>query len=148
MSDLYDVPAADPAFSPSAEDTASVMAWFARYDGLAADGDVEAMADMAVFPLNVVSDSHGGDGAAAQWSREQFVRTMSEVLAGGSRNVRLESRRTPHFLTGSLVLVITDATMTATGTPPQALRYADLLIRRDGGWAFQTMVQGGWGTAL
>ncbi|MGH3788640.1 MAG: nuclear transport factor 2 family protein [Pseudonocardiaceae bacterium] len=146
MSDLYDVPAADP-FSPSAEDTASVTAWFARYDRLVADGDVEAMADMAVFPLNVVSDSPGGDGAAVQWSREQFVHMMSEVLAG-SGDVKLDSQRTPYFLTGSLVLVITDATMTATGAPQQALRYADLLIRRDGGWAFQTMVQGGWGDAL
>lgn len=148
MSDLYHVPAADAAFRPSAEDAASIAAWFARYDGLAADGDVEAMADMAVFPLNVVSDSPGGDGAAAQWSREQFIRTMSEVLGSGSGDVKLDSKRTPHFLTSSLALVITDATMTAAGAPQQALRYADLLVRRDGGWAFQTMVQGGWGNAL
>jgi hypothetical protein len=33
---------------------------------------------------------------------------------------------------------------TAGGTTHR-LRYADLLVKRDGRWLFQTMVQGGWG---
>ncbi len=148
MGELYDLPVADTTFAPSAAEFASISAWFERYDGLVGRGEVEAMADMAVFPLNVVSDTPGGDGSSAQWSREQFVATMSEVIRGGSDGVRLESARTPHFLTAGLVLVVTDATMTAPGAEPVPMRYADLLIRRGDGWAFQTMVQGGWGDQL
>lgn len=143
----YDIPS-DSGFVPSREDIASVHGWFARYDALAAAGDVEALADLAVFPLNVVSDHAGGDGVARQWDRATFVATMGHALGSGSGDVRLESRRTPRFLTPSLVLVITDATMTATGASPQPVRYADILVRRDGDWAFQSMVQGGWGDQL
>lgn len=146
VSDLYDLPVT--TFTPTAEDIASVHAWFSRYDALAVEGDIEGMADQAVFPLNVVSDTPGGDGAATQWDREQFVAAMSRVMGGGSSEVKLESTRTPHFLSGSLVMVVTDAIMTAPGAPSQPTRYADLLLKRDGGWAFQTMVQSGWGTDL
>ena len=41
----------------------------------------------------------------------------------------------------------TDSTMTA-GDEKRELRYADILIRRGGTWAFQTMIQGGWGDNL
>ena len=33
-----------------------VMQWFARWDELAVKGDVEQMADMALFPINTVTD--------------------------------------------------------------------------------------------
>lgn len=144
---LYEIPTAT-AFAPTAADVAGVHDWFTRYDALAAAGDVEALADLAVFPLNVVSDTPGADGAATQWSREAFVSAMGYVLGSGSGDVQLDSRRTPHFLTESMVLVITEATMTATGAPAQAVRYADVLIRRGADWAFQSMIQGGWGDQL
>lgn len=46
-----------------------------------------------------------------------------------------------------MVVVFTDSTMTAGGESQQ-LRYADVLMKRDGAWAFQTMIQGGWGDNL
>lgn len=46
-----------------------------------------------------------------------------------------------------MAVVFTDSAMT-TGGRTRRLRYADVLIRRDGRWAFQTMLQGGWGDNL
>ncbi|WP_149185018.1 DUF4440 domain-containing protein [Streptomyces sp. TRM49041] len=137
----------DTGYTPTAEDRAGLDAWFAEYDALSAKRDVERMADMAVFPLNLVSDDSAGDGRSAQWDREQFVATMTQVMGDGAEDIRFESTRTPVFLSPAMAVVLTDSTMTAEGHT-RRLRYADILIKRNGKWAFQTMMQGGWGDYL
>ncbi|RAJ56628.1 SnoaL-like protein [Streptomyces sp. Amel2xB2] len=131
------------------QDHRELEEWFARYDAHAAKADVEAMASMAVFPLNLVTDDAGpGTGWAGQWSREEFVRTMSEVMGGaGGEEISFESRRTPHFLSRSMAVVFTESTMTAGGQS-QSMRYADVLVKQDGAWYFQTMLQSGWAGGL
>ncbi|MGP3998638.1 nuclear transport factor 2 family protein [Streptomyces sp. 8N706] len=137
----------DTGYVPTAEDRASLDAWFAEYDVQSAKRNVERMADMAVFPLNLVSDDAAGNGRSAQWDREQFVATMTHVMGDGSESITFESTRTPVFLSPSMAVVFTDSAMTMEGRTQQ-LRYADILLRRDGEWAFQTMIQGGWGDNL
>lgn len=137
----------ETGYVPTDEDRASLDAWFAAYDAHSAKRDVEAMADLAVFPLNLVSDDSAGNGRSAQWDREQFVGTMTQVMGEGAEDITFESERTPVFLSPAMAVVFTDSTMTAKGET-QKLRYADILVRRDGQWAFQTMIQGGWGDNL
>lgn len=136
-------------YTPSEQDQRDLDAWFARYDAHAANADVEAMASMALFPLNLVTDDAGpGTGWTGQWNRDEFVRTMSGVMSeSGGGDVHFESRRTPHFLTGSLALVFTESTMTVAGQS-RRMRYADVLVKQEGEWYFQTMVQGGWAAAM
>lgn len=114
-------------------DAESVLEWFARWDALAVAGDVEQMAEMALFPINAVSD-----GVATSWDREQFLRDMGAQVGG--EDLKMESVRTPHFINENLVFVITDGTING-----MQVRYGDLLVRVAGEWKFQTMVQGGWG---
>ncbi|WP_433018587.1 nuclear transport factor 2 family protein [Kribbella sp. CA-294648] len=142
MSELQSGPGAT-GFVPSEAEVAEVQAWFVRYDALAAAQDYEGMADQAVFPLNEVTDDGKGNASAAQYDRAAFVAQMAEVM-GGSGDVTMETTRTPHFLTDSLVFVITEGTMTYGGHT-QPIRYGDLLLKIDGEWKFQSMVQGGWG---
>ncbi|MDQ3577978.1 MAG: nuclear transport factor 2 family protein [Actinomycetota bacterium] len=123
---------------------AEIDAWFARYDALAERGAIEEMADLAVFPLNLATDTPEGHAAVATWDRAEFVATMGAVIGEGTAAARPVSVRTPHFLTDNLVVVITESTVTVDGER-QSTRYADLLVRTADGWAFQTMVQGGWG---
>lgn len=130
------VPSGAAGFVPTEEDVAGVLAWFEQWDSLAVAKDVEAMAGMALFPVNAVTD-----GSAQSWDRERFLNDMAATLGDG--DVRMESVRTPHFVNAELVFVITDATITADGFS-QVVRYGDLLVKVDGGWLFQTMVQGGW----
>ncbi|WP_374986157.1 nuclear transport factor 2 family protein [Streptomyces fradiae] len=137
----------ETGYVPTAEDRAGLDAWFAEYDARSARRDIEGMADMAVFPLNLVSDDANGDGRSAQWDRDRFVATMTGVMGEGGGGISFESTRTPVFLSPSMAVVFTDSTMTAGGEE-RKLRYADILIRRDGAWAFQTMAQGGWGDYL
>lgn len=142
MTEMQSMPSTS-GFVPSEADVASVRAWFERYDALAAAHDYEAMADQAVFPLNEVTDDGKGNAKAEQFSREAFVAQMAQVMGGGG-DVTMETTRTPHFLSADLVFVITDGTMTYEGQS-QPIRYGDLLLKVNGDWRFQTMVQGGWG---
>ncbi len=138
----------ETGYVPTEEDRASLDAWFAEYDARSARRDVERMADMAVFPLNLVSDDPAGNGHAAQWDRERFVAVMTQVMGdGGGEGITFASTRTPVFLSSAMAVVFTDSAMT-TGGGTQQLRYADILVRRHGIWAFQTMLQSGWGDNL
>ncbi|MGO1048852.1 nuclear transport factor 2 family protein [Crossiella sp. CA198] len=143
MTETHVLPTDGAGYVPTSEDVASVLAWFAEYDGAAAEVQVERMADMALFPINVVSTDADGNASAAAWTREVFVEKWTEILGGG-QDVQTTSVRTPHFLSKDLVFVISDATFTVGGHS-QTVRYGDLLGRVGGRWLFQTMVQGGWG---
>ncbi|MEU1879690.1 nuclear transport factor 2 family protein [Streptosporangium sp. NPDC020072] len=131
-------------YQPSAEELKSVEEWFADYDALAERGSIEQLADLAVFPMNVATDTPGGYASVRQWTRAEYVEAMKESMGGGTAGLDLRSTRTPRFLTPNLVVVETEATMTIEGQEHR-MHYVDLLVRAENGWAFQTMVQGGWG---
>ncbi|CAM5490227.1 hypothetical protein GCM10010329_68890 [Streptomyces spiroverticillatus] len=134
----------DTGYAATAEELAALDAWFAAYDDHCTSCRVEEMADMAVFPLNLVSDDSRGDGRSAQWERRQFVETMRHVLGEGAS---FASTRTPVFLSAAMAVVFTDCTATVDDEEHR-MRYADVLIKQDGRWVFQTMIQGGWGDHL
>ncbi|WP_082860369.1 hypothetical protein [Alloactinosynnema sp. L-07] len=131
-------------YEPTESELASLRDWFTTYDALAAKGAVEEMADLAVFPMNLATDVSGGHAAVTQWNREQYVAAMAEVMGGGTAELEMTSERTPHFLTENLAVVVSEATMTVGGEV-QRMTYADLMVRTADGWAFQSMIQGGWG---
>lgn len=130
---------AGPAATP--ELTQEVLDWFARYDRLVASGDLDAMADMAAFPLNEVTDDADGHGMAGLLDRTRYLAQMAQVISND--DVTMESTRQPIFLSPALCFVVTDAAFTVHGSTQQ-MRYGDLLIRTAEGWKFQTMVAGGW----
>lgn len=139
---MADMDAAAAGGGATEQQTHQVLAWFARYDELVGAGDLEGMAEMAVFPINEVTDDAVGYGLAGPCQRERFIRQMRETV-GGAGNVQMDSTRHPIFLAPALCFVVTDATITAGGHTTQ-MRYGDLLIRTPAGWKFQTMVAGGW----
>ncbi|GAA3136775.1 nuclear transport factor 2 family protein [Streptosporangium carneum] len=131
-------------YQPSAEELKSIEEWFADYDTLAEQGAIEQLADLAVFPMNVATDVPDGHASVRQWTRAEYVEAMKEAMGGGTAGLDLRSTRTPRLLTPNLAVVETEATMTIEGQEHR-MHYADLLVRTENGWAFQTMVQGGWG---
>ncbi|MBB4967181.1 nuclear transport factor 2 family protein [Saccharothrix violaceirubra] len=122
-------------YQATEEEIHSVLDWFGRWDALAVAKDVEALADLSYFPVNAVTD-----GSARIWDRERFLVEMGKALAGSGT---MESERTPVFVNANLVVVFTDAVFTF-GDDSVETRYADILIKVDGDWRFQTMAQGGW----
>ncbi|MFC5064524.1 nuclear transport factor 2 family protein [Actinomycetospora atypica] len=139
MMETEQVPA---GYDASGAEVAEVLAWFERYDALVAAGDLEAMADVAHFPLNEVTDDAAGHAVVGPCDRERFLAQMRETV-GSAGEVSSRSTRHPVFLSAALVFVVTDSVITAGGEDHH-LRYGDLLVRTEDGWKFQTMVAGGW----
>lgn len=134
-------------YTPTEEELRTLAEWFTRYDTCGAKGEIEKLAELAYFPLNLVTDDSSGNPWCGQWDRERYLAVMGEVMGSGGTDVTFESTRTPFFLSGSLALVFSRSTMTAAGTTYQ-LDYADILVRTADGWRFQTMLQSGWGDML
>lgn len=133
-------------YEPTEQQRQEIDEWFARYDALVAAGDLEAMADQALFPLNEVTDDPQGYGLVSATDRERFVAQMRDAGVG-TGDVEMRSTRNPIFLSAGLVFVITDAKFDSEqGTT--TMRYGDLLVRTPEGWRFQTMVAGGWSAEL
>ncbi|MEU4690703.1 DUF4440 domain-containing protein [Actinoplanes sp. NPDC023714] len=131
-------------FTPTADDTASLMAWFDRYDALVRRHDVEAMADMARFPLTVMTSDSAGEYVTQQWDRATFVQTMD----AGAGDLNLDNQRRPFFLNHDIAVVVTDTTVTAVGEEVRHMRYVDVMAKTGGEWRFTSMIQGGWGDML
>ncbi|GIE30317.1 hypothetical protein Ait01nite_033620 [Actinoplanes italicus] len=136
-------PLAAAAFTPSPEQVRTLLAWFDRYDGLARDNDVEAMADVARFPLTVTTNDSAGECVSQQWDRETFVRSMSMAAT----TAKIDNERRPVFLNADLAVVVTDSTVT-TDDQTLHMRYADVMAKVDGSWRFTSMIQAGWGDML
>ncbi|ASU83849.1 hypothetical protein CDO52_14595 [Nocardiopsis gilva YIM 90087] len=134
-------------YTPTAEDLQSLESWFAHYDERAEKSDAEGMENMGMFPMNLVSDDSKGNGVAAQWTREQYLQMLTHEVPDGSADLKTESVRTPVFLSAQLAVVFTEATLTMNGETMK-MHYADVLVKSNGEWAYQTMVQSGWGDAM
>lgn len=143
MTETEQVPA---GYEASDAEVGEVLAWFERYDALVAAGDLEAMADVAHFPLNEVTDDAQGNAVVGPCDRERFLAQMRETV-GAAGEVSSRSTRHPVFLAAGLVFVVTDSVITAGGDTHH-LRYGDLLVRTADGWRFQTMVAGGWAAQM
>ncbi|WP_229074419.1 DUF4440 domain-containing protein [Actinoplanes sp. DH11] len=136
------------AFTPTAQDTAGLLAWFDRYDEHVRRNDIQAMADMARFPLTVMTSDSAGEYVTQQWDRATFVQTM-DLSAGGAdpTAVRIDNQRQPVFLNADIAVVISDSTVT-TGESTQHMRYVDVMAKTGGEWRFTSMIQAGWGDML
>ena len=137
---------ATAGYQASQAEVDEVLAWFAQYDQLVSDKNLDGMADMAAFPINEVTDDGGGNGVATSCDRDRFVAQMQQQMAGGGE-LQITSTRHPIFLSPELVFVITDAELAGDGFEQQ-MRYGDLLIKVEGRWLFQTMVGPGWGSQM
>jgi hypothetical protein len=140
-------PITDAGFGPTEQDTEDLLAWFAEYDARAVAKDVEAMADLAHFPITVVTNDSAGNGVTQVWDREAFVRAMTAATQGDLGDLAMENQRRPTFLNRDLAVVVTDSTVTV-GDQVQHLRYADVMVKSAGEWRFTSMIQGGWGDML
>ena len=137
---------ATEADRPVDQQQREIAEWFARYDALVAAGDLEAMVDQALFPLNEVTDDPQGFGVVSRTDRERFLVQMREAGVG-AEGLEMRSTRTPIVLSLALAFVVTDAEF-VSGGQTTTMRYGDLLVRTPDGWRFQTMVAGGWSDQL
>lgn len=134
-------------FEATANQKKEIEAWFKKFDELATKNDLEAMAAMAMFPLFTVTHDSKGHAYTEVWKKEDYLKIMKETTAGTPKDMEMKTDRTPYFLSNDLVTVLTRATVKTAGQTT-IIKYADILVRVDGQWKFQTMAQAGWGDLL
>lgn len=134
-------------FTPSEQDTQSLLDWFARYDAHVQRNETDAMADMALFPIIVMTNDSAGDCVTQEWDRETFVQAMAMNTGGADHEMELKNEREPVFLNSDLAIVVTNSTVTMDGAQ-QHMRYVDIMAKKDGQWRFKSMIQAGWGDML
>jgi ketosteroid isomerase-like protein len=135
-------------FTPTAHDVETLLAWFERYDGHVRRNDTEAMADMALFPLVVMTNDSAGECVTQEWDRDTFVQAMGMGADGSDHSsVEIRNHRQPTFLNGDIAVVVTDSTVVAGGET-QHMRYVDVMAKTGGEWRFKSMIQAGWGDML
>ena len=135
------------SYKPSVKQKNEISDWFKKYDELIKKADVEAMANQAAFPITVISDEPNGNGLSRQWTREEFIKAMTNAMSNTPKDIKYNTVRTPLFINDNLVMVLTEWNMSADKKKTKA-KYADILIKEDGSWKFKTMVQAGWGEFL
>jgi hypothetical protein len=129
-------------FTPTDEEVATLMAWFDRYDQHVRRNDTAAMADMALFPLVVITNDSAGECVTQEWDRETFVQAM-----GDPSRPDLANERRPFFLGRDIAVVVTDTVVTTAGGTVH-MRYTDVMAKTGGEWRFKSMIQAGWGDML
>lgn len=134
-------------FTPSEQDAQSLLDWFARYDAHVQRNETDAMADMALFPIIVMTNDSAGDCVTQEWDRETFVQAMAMNTADADQEMELKNEREPVFLNSDLAIVVTNSTVTMDGEQ-QHMRYVDIMAKKDGQWRFKSMIQAGWGDML
>ena len=135
-------------FIPRPQDMQSLLEWFARYDEHVRRNETEAMADMALFPLIVMTNDSAGDCVTQEWDRETFVQAMAMNTNGADPSeMEIVNAREPVFLNSDLAVVVTNSVVTMQGHE-QHMRYVDIMAKQDGEWRFKSMIQAGWGDML
>ncbi len=84
-------------YTPTADDVRDLLAWFDRYDAHVRRGDTGAMADMALFPLVVMTDDAAGGCVTQEWDRAAFIAGMG-MSAADLTAIEFDNRRQPVFL--------------------------------------------------
>lgn len=137
-----------PTFIPSEQDLKELSEWFAKYESHVLKNELDNMADMAVFPLVVITDDPKGNCVSQAWDTTTFKQAMDLNAQGVDLStVKIENERNPIFLSQNLAVVITDTVTTIAGKPEQS-RYADIMVKADGQWKYKSMIQSNWGDML
>ena len=136
------------AFQPSEKNMKSLMDWFAKYDGHVLKNELDRMADMAFFPIIVMTDDSAGNCVTQNWDRDTFKQAMDLAAQGVDvTTLKIQNHRNPTFLSENLAVVVTDA-VTTVGETTQQSRYVDIMVKQNGEWKYKSMAQAGWGDML
>ena len=135
-------------FIPSEQDRQRLLEWFARYDVHVRNNETDAMADMALFPIVVMTNDSAGECVTQEWDRDTFVQAMAmNTDSADPSEMKFTNEREPVFLNSDLAVVVTNSTVTMDGQE-QHMRYVDIMAKQDGEWRFKSMIQAGWGDML
>jgi len=127
----------------SKEDKKGISDVYKAWDEAWKKSDLNALAEMVDFPLLMMSDNSKGEEKHFEATREQFLGIMSG-FANMPKDMKMTSKRTPTFISDSLVVAIGNVNMTM-GKVKGSWHSFDVLTLKDGKWKFKQICEAGWG---
>lgn len=127
-------------------DKAGLDAFYKQMDGAWMKGDVAAAAELVAPQIMMVTDGSKG-GSHAVWTREQWVKEMTEAMAGMPRDMKVTSKHKYTFLSDNLAVSHNDMSSTM-GKEKMKWSGADVLMKKDGKWMITSSIEGGWGDMM
>ena len=107
--------------------------------------DVQALMTLYDLPIYAGTDNAAGAYQAAPCDGEQLRAILTALMRAERKDVSRAERRTLHFLSDSIAMVLVETSVTRNGDALGSYTSAILVIKKDGLWRFKSGVQAGRG---
>ncbi len=108
-------------------------------------GDMEKILAGHDFPIYMATDDSKGAFKGGEWTREQFVQMMGDMIKSMPKDLTMKHKLTTHFMSDTLAVVIDEPTMVKGGKELGSYKTAMVMVKKDGQWRFKSGVEAGWG---
>ena len=127
------------------EDRQGIDALFVAAADARRKEDMQALMTLYDLPIYAGTDNAAGIYQAAECDAEQLRAILTATIRAERKDVSCTERRTPHFLSDSIAMVLVETHVTQNGTAVGSYTSAILVIKSDGRWRFKSGVQAGHG---
>lgn len=127
------------------EDRQGIEALFNAADDAWGQRDLQALTTLYDFPIYVGTDDSGGTYQGAEWDADQFRAAMTAALQADGNRVDRRQKRTPHFLSDSMAIILVETSVRVSATELGSYPSAILVIKMGTRWCFKGGVEAGHG---
>jgi hypothetical protein len=107
--------------------------------------DMQALMTLYDLPIYAGTDNAAGAYQAAECDSEQLRAILTATMQAERKDVSRTERRTPHFLSDSIAMVLVETSVTRNGDALGSYTSAILVIKNGGHWRFKSGVEAGHG---
>ena len=127
------------------EDRQGIEALFVAAADAWRQEDMQALMTLYALPIYAGTDNAAGAYQAAECGDEQLRAILAATMQAERKDVSRTERRTPHFLSDSVAMVLVETTVTRNGEALGSYTSAILVIKNGGLWRFKSGVEAGHG---
>ena len=127
------------------EDRQGIEALFVAAADARRTEDMQALMTLYDLPIYAGTDNAAGVYQAAECDAEQLRAILAATMRVERKELSRTERRTPHFLSDSIAMVLVETDVTDNGTALGSYTSAILVIKNDGHWRFKSGVEAGHG---
>jgi len=107
--------------------------------------DMQALMTLYDLPIYAGTDNATGDYQDARCDGELLREILRATMQAEGKDVSRVERRTPHFLSDSMAMVLVETSVTRNGDALGSYPSAILVIKKGGVWRFKSGVEAGHG---
>ena len=127
------------------EDRQGIEALFAAAADLWRKEDMPALMTLYDLPIYAGTDNAAGAYQAAECDSEQLRAILTATIEAERKDVSRTERRTPHFLSDSIAMVMVETSVTRNGDTLGSYTSAILVIKKGKLWRFKSGIEAGHG---